>query len=147
MVPYAKKQTSYGQYSPMCIFKGSKLKDEAFEFVYFTTADPAGQKIIVDRGQLQPTLKSLRADYINGTPPPGPVERQLAFDVFENKDTYRWPGDKIGSYWGGWYQYFIDLWSPYLTDLLIGKKRWEQIAPELRPKSEALLKTGEVPTT
>lgn len=146
MVPYAKKQTSYGQYSPMCVFKGSKLKDEAFDFIYFCTASEAGQKIIVDRGQLQPTLKSLRKAYLEGTPPPGPEERQLGFDVFENKDTYRWPGDKIGSFWGGWYQYFIDLWGPYLDELLIGTKRWEQIAPELRPKSEALLKTGEVPT-
>jgi len=73
-------------------------------------------------------------------------ERQLSFDVFENAETYRWPGDKIGSYWGGWYQYFIDLWGPYMTDLLIGNKRWEEIAPELRPLSESLLATGEIPT-
>ena len=121
-------------------------KQEAFTFIYFCTADPVGQKIIVDRGQLQPTLKSLRDDYINGTPPPTAAERQLAYDVFENKDTYRWPGDKIGSFWGGWYQYQIDLWGPYLTDLFIGNKRWEQIAPELRQKAEILLKTGEPPT-
>ena len=145
-VPYSKQKTSYGQYSPMCVFKESKLKPEAFTFIYFCTADPAGQKIIVDRGQLQPTLKSLREDYLNGTPPPGRDERQLAYDVFENKETYRWPGDKIDSYWNGWYQYFIDLWGPYLTDLFIGNKRWEEIAGELRPKSEALLETGEVPT-
>jgi multiple sugar transport system substrate-binding protein len=144
-VPYSKKKTSYGQYSPMCINTGSKLKNEAFEFIYFTTADPAGQKIIVDRGQLQPTLRSLREDYLNAGKPTR-EERQLAYDVFENKDTYRWPGDKIGSYWGGWYQYFIDLWGPYLDELLIGTKRWEDICGELRPKSEALLKTGEVPT-
>jgi len=146
-VPYSKQKTSYGQYSPMCVFTGSKLKQEAFNFIYFCTANPDGQKIIVDRGQLQPTLKSMRNDYLNGTPPPDSTERQLAYDVFENKDTYRWPGDKIGSYWNGWYQYFIDLWGPYLTDLFIGNKRWEDIAKELRPKSEALLKTGEVPTT
>ncbi|MFN8493177.1 MAG: extracellular solute-binding protein [Caldilineaceae bacterium] len=145
-VPYSKKKTSYGQYSPMCVFKESKHKQEAFNFIYFCTADPVGQKIIIDRGQLQPTLKSLREEYLNGNPPPTRDERQLAYDVFENKDTYRWPGDKINSYWNGWYQYFIDLWGPYLTDLFIGNKRWEQIAPELRPKSEALLKTGEVPT-
>ena len=146
-VPYSKKQTTYGQYSPMCVYTGSPHKQEAFNFIYFCTADPVGQKIIIDRGQLQPTLKSLRQEYINGNPPPTAAERQLAFDVFENKDAYRWPGDKIDSYWNGWYQYFIDLWGPYLTDLLIGNKRWEDIAPELRPKSEALLKTGEVPTT
>jgi len=145
-VPYSKKKTSYGQYSPMCVFKESKHKQEAFNFIYFCTADPVGQKIIIDRGQLQPTLKSLREEYLNGNPPPTRDERQLAYDVFENKDTYRWPGDKINSYWNGWYQYFIDLWGPYLTDLFIGNKRWEDIAPELRPKSEALLKTGEVPT-
>ena len=69
-VPYSKKQTTYGQYSPMCVFTGSPLKNEAFEFIYFCTADPVGQKIIVDRGQLQPTLKSLREDYLNGAPPP-----------------------------------------------------------------------------
>ena len=145
-VPYSKKKTTYGQYSPMCVFSGSEFKQEAFNFIYFCTADPVGQKIIVDRGQLQPTLKALRDDYLNGTPPPDATERQLAFDVFENKETYRWPGDTIGSYWGGWYQYVIDLWGPYLTDLMIGNKRWEDIAGELRPKTEALLATGEVPT-
>ena len=133
-VPYSKQKTSYGQYSPMCVFTGSKQKQEAFNFIYFCTANPDGQKIIVDRGQLQPTLKSMRNDYLNGTPPPDSTERQLAYDVFENKDTYRWPGDKIGSYWNGWYQYFIDLWGPYLTDLLIGNKRWEDISAELRPE-------------
>ena len=145
-VPYSKQKTSYGQYSPMCVFKESKLKQEAFDFIYFCTADPAGQKIIVDRGQLQPTLRALRDDYLNATPPPDATERQLAYDVFENKETYRWPGDKINSYWNGWYQYFIDLWGPYLDELFIGNKRWEDIAPELRPKSETLLETGEVPT-
>ena len=146
-VPYSKQKTTHGQYSPMCVFKESAHKQEAFDFIYFCTADPVGQKIIVDRGQLQPTLKSLREEYLNGEPPPTNEERQLAFDVFENAETYRWPGDKIDSYWNGWYQYFIDLWEPYLTDLLIGNKRWEDIAPELRPKSEALLATGEVPTS
>jgi len=145
-VPYSKQKASYGQYSPMCVYTGSKLKNEAFTFIYFCTADPVGQKIIVDRGQLQPTLKSLRDPFLNATPPPSKVERQLSYDVFENPDTYRWPGDKIGSYWGGWYQYFIDLWGPYMTDLLIGNKRWEDIAPELRPLSESLLATGEIPT-
>ena len=90
-------------------------------------------------------MRSLREDYLNAEMPTG-AERQLAYDVFENKESYRWPGDKINSYWNGWYQYFIDLWGPYLTDLFIGNKRWEDIAPELRPKSEALLQTGEVPT-
>lgn len=146
-VPYSKVKASYGQYSPMCVFKESAKKPEAFEFIYFCTADPAGQKIIVDRGQLQPTLRSLRDAYLNATPPPNAAERQLAYDVFENPETYRWPGDKIDSYWNGWYQYFIDLWGPYLTDLFIGNKRWEDIAGELRPKSEELLKTGEVPTS
>jgi multiple sugar transport system substrate-binding protein len=145
-VPYSKQKTSYGQYSPMCVFKESAVKQAAFDFIYFCTANPAGQKIIVDRGQLQPTLTSLREDYLNGTPPPSKEERQLAYDVFENPETYRWPGDTIDSYWNGWYQYFIDLWGPYLTDLFIGNKRWEDIASELRPKSEALLETGEVPT-
>jgi multiple sugar transport system substrate-binding protein len=147
MVPYSKKQATYGQYSPMCVYTGSKLKDQAFEFIYFCTADPVGQKIIVDRGQLQPTLNSLREAYLNGTPGPNAAERQLAYDVFENPDTYRWPGDKIKSYWGGWYQYFIDLWEPYMTEVWIGNKRWEDVSAELRPKSEQLLKTGEVPTS
>ncbi len=145
-VPYSKVKASYGQYSPMCVYKESSKKPEAFEFIYFCTADPAGQQIIVDRGQLQPTLRSLREPFLNTTPP-STVERQLAYDVFENTETYRWPGDKIDSYWNGWYQYFIDLWGPYLTDLFIGNKRWEDIAGELRPKSEQLLKTGEVPTS
>jgi hypothetical protein len=130
----------------MCVFKESQVKQEAFDFIYFCTADPAGQKIIIDRGQLQPTLRSMRDDFLNGDPPPSKEERQLAYDVFENKETYRWPGDKINSYWNGWYQYFIDLWEPYQTDLLIGNKRWEDFAAELREKSEVVLETGEIPT-
>jgi multiple sugar transport system substrate-binding protein len=145
MAPISKNKVTYGQYSPMCVFTGSAHKQEAYNFIYFCTADPVGQKIIVDRGQLQPTLKSLTPAYLDGTPPPNKAERQLAYDVF-NPATYRWPGDKIGSFWGGWYQYFIDLWAPYETDLYLGTKRWEDIAKVLRPKSEALLKTGEVPT-
>jgi ABC-type glycerol-3-phosphate transport system substrate-binding protein len=77
-VPYSKSKISYGQYSPMCVFKESSLKQEAFDFIYFCTADPVGQKIIVDRGQLQPTLKSLREDFLAGDPPPSRDERQLA---------------------------------------------------------------------
>jgi len=146
MIPYNTQKASYGQYSPMCVFKDSEKKQEAFEFIYFCTADPEGQKIIIDRGQLQPTLKSLRDEYLNGTPPPSKDERQLAFDVFENKETYRWPGDKIKSFWNGWYQPMIDLWNPYLDDLWIGSKRWEEISAELRPKAEAVLATGEIPT-
>ena len=143
-VPYSKKKISYGQYSPLCVFTGSPNKDVAFDFIYFCTATQDGQKILVDRGSLQPTLKVLRDDFLNGTPPPAKADRQIAYDVFENKDTFRWPGDTINSYWGAWYQYFIDLWTPYLTDLFNGAKRWEQIAPVLRPKSEHLLLTGEV---
>ncbi|MGD0002782.1 MAG: substrate-binding domain-containing protein [Anaerolineaceae bacterium] len=143
-VPYSKKKITYGQYSPLCVYTGSEHKDVAFDFIYFCTATADGQKILVDRGHLQPTLKVLRDDFLNGTPPPDKASRQLAYDVFENTDTFRWPGDTINSYWGAWYQYFIDLWTPYLTDLFNGKKRWEQIAPELRPKSEHLLQTGEV---
>ena len=129
----------------MCINTTSDHKQEAFDFIYFCTADPIGQKIIVDRGQLQPTHKSLRSDYLNGKTPPTAAERQLVFDVYENKESYRWPGDKINSFWNGFYQYHIDLWGPYLDELWIGNKRWEDIGPELRPIAEALLKTGEIP--
>ena len=144
-VPYNKNKTTYGQFSPMCINTSSDFKQEAFDFIYFCTADPVGQKIIVDRGQLQPTHKSLRSDYLSGATPPTTAERQLLFDVYENKETYRWPGDKINSFWNGWYQYQIDLWGPYMDELWIGNKRWEDIGPELRPIAEALLKTGEIP--
>jgi multiple sugar transport system substrate-binding protein len=142
-VPYMNKQSSYGQYSPLCVYKESKYVPEAFDFIYFCCATYDGQKILVDKGVLQPTRNDLRDEFLQNPNPPAPEYRKVAFEVLENADTFRWPGDTINSYWGGSYQYFIDLWEPYLTDLFAGNKRWEEIAPELRPKTEELLKTGE----
>ncbi len=143
-VPYSKTKASYGHYSPLCVFSKTKYPDESYDFIFFACCSFEGEKILVDLGMQQPIRKDLRDQFLNNPEPPAPEYRQVFYDAFENEETFRWPGDKIGSYYGGWYQPLIDLWAPYLDSLWLGEVRWEDIATEVREKSEHLLATGEV---
>ncbi len=143
-VPYSKTRVSYGHYSPLCVFSRSDHPDEAYEFCFFAGASKEGSNILVKLGMQQPIRKDLRDEFLNNEPP----ERkylQVAYDAFENEETFRWPGDQIGSYWGGWYQLFIELWEPYKDQLWMGEVRWEDVASEVREKSEYVLENGELP--
>ena len=92
----------------------------------------------------QPIRKDLREGFLNNEKPPEKQYRQVFYDAFENKETFRWPGDTIGSYYGGWYQTMIDYWGPYLDRLWLGDARWEDMAAEVRAGSEQILTTGEI---
>ncbi|MEZ4866498.1 MAG: sugar ABC transporter substrate-binding protein [Caldilineaceae bacterium] len=143
-VPYNKTKASYGHYSPLCIFSKTKHPQESYDFIAFACCSHDGQKILVDMGMQQPIRKDLREDFLNNEKPPAKEYRQVFYDAFENKETFRWPGDTIGSYYGGWYQTLIDYWGPYLDRLWLGDARWEDMAAEVRAGSEQILKTGEI---
>ena len=137
-------KTSYGHYSPLCVFSKTDYAQEAYDFIFFACCSQPGQKILVDLGMQQPIRKDLREEFLNNEAPPEKEYRQVYYDAFENAETFRWPGDTIGSYYGGWYQNLIDYWGPTLDQLWIGDVRWEDVAQEVRAGSEQILATGEL---
>jgi ABC-type glycerol-3-phosphate transport system substrate-binding protein len=143
-VPYNTTKASYGHYSPLCVFSRTKHPQEAYDFAFFATCSYDGQKILVDLGMQQPIRKDLREQFLNNPEPPDPKYRQVFYDAFENEQTFRWSGDKVGSYFGGWYQILIEFWGPYLDRLWLGEVRWEDVAKEVREGSEQILQTGEI---
>lgn len=143
-VPYKETRVSYGHYSPLCVHAETDYPQEAYDFTFFATCSFDGEKILVDRGMQQPIRKDLREQFLNNEAPPEQQYRQVFYDAFENEETFRWPGDTIGSYYGGWYQTLIDYWAPYLDRLWLGEIRWEDVATEVRQGSEQILETGEI---
>jgi multiple sugar transport system substrate-binding protein len=143
-VPYNTTKASYGHYSPLCVFRKTKYPQQAYDFAFFATCSYDGEKILVDLGMQQPIRKDLREQFLANPEPPENKYRQVFYDAFENLQTFRWPGDKIGSYYGGWYQILIQFWGPYLDRLRLGEVRWEDIAKEVREGSEKILETGEI---
>ena len=143
-VPYNQTPVSYGHYSPLCVFSRSSVQQEAYDFIKFACCSFDGQKILVDLGMQQPIRKDLREQFLANPEGPDGPSRQVFYDAFENMDTFRWPGDTIGSYFGGWYQPLLDYWAPYNDQLFLGEVRWEDIAAEVRAGSEQILATGEL---
>ena len=143
-VPYSQTRVSYGHYSPLCVFADTEHPQEAYDFIFFACCSQPGQKILVDLGMQQPIRKDLRETFLNNEAPPDPASRQVYYDAFENEETFRWPGDTIGSYYGGHYQTFLDFWGPFQDLLWLGEVRWEDIAAEIRAGSERILETGEI---
>lgn len=143
-VPYNTTRASYGHYSPLCVFSQTEHPQEAYDFISWACLSRDGQSILVDLGMQQPVRKDLREQFINNEAAPDMASRQAFYDAFENPETFRWPGDTIGSYFGGWYQTLIDYWGPYLDQLWLGEVRWEDVATEVRAGSEKILETGEI---
>lgn len=143
-VPYNKTKVSYGHYSPLCVFSKTAHPQESYDFISWACCSHDGQKILVDLGMQQPIRKDLREEFLNNEAPPEKQYRQVFYDAFENPETFRWPGDTIGSYYGGWYQTMIDFWGPYHDRLWLGDIRWEDVAAEVRAGSEKILETGEI---
>ena len=143
-VPYKETKVSYGHYSPLCIFSKTAHAQEAYDFISFACLSKEGQAILVDLGMQQPVRKDLREEFLNDNDAPAKESRQVFYDAFENNETFRWPGDTIGSYFGGWYQTLLDFWGPHLDQFWLGEVRWEDIAAEVRAGSEQVLETGEI---
>ena len=143
-IPYSQTKVSYGHYSPLCVFSQSEFQQEAYDFIKFACCSFGGQKILVDLGMQQPIRKDLREQFLSNEEPPAGEYRQVFYDAFENNDTFRWPGDTIGSYFGGWYQPLLDYWAPYNDQVWLGQTAWSEIASEVRAGSEQILATGEL---
>ena len=143
-VPYKETQVSYGHYSPLCVFSQTAHPQESYDFISWACLSEPGQSILVDLGMQQPIRKSLRENFLNDDDAPSTESRQVFYDAFENSETFRWAGDTIGSYFGGWYQTLLDFWGPHLDQFWLGEVRWEDIAAEVRAGSEQILETGEI---
>lgn len=139
--PIRKKQISYGHYSPLVISSKSEHKDETFTWVRWATTSKEGEEILVETGTQQPIRKDLTDPFINSETPPPTEYRQVFYDAW-SADTFRWPGDSIGSYWNGWCQQKNDLWATELDPLWSGKVTYEEIASDFRGKTESVLRTG-----
>lgn len=140
--PIRKKPISYGHYSPLVLSASSEHKQEAFTYILWSSLSKDGQQILVDMGMQQPTRKDLTESFIDSTNPPATEYRQAFYDVW-NPETFRWPGDNIGSYWNGWCQNKNNLWATELDPLWTGEVRYEEIASDFRQKTEQVLRTGE----
>ena len=140
--PIQKIPVSYGHYSPLVLSASSEKKPETFTYILWASLSKAGQQILVDLGMQQPTRKDLTESFIDSSTPPATEYRQAFYDVW-NPETFRWPGDNIGSYWNGWAQNKNNLWATELDPLWAGDIRYEEIATEFRQKTEQVLRTGE----
>ena len=144
-MPFAmnKVQVTYGHYSPLSVCTQSKYKQQAFTWIYWACCSKEGEKMLLDLGMQQPMRKDLTEEFLSSPNPPERKYRENFVTAFDDK-TFRYPGDKIGSYFGSYRQPWIDLWGPYLDRVFAGNARFEEVAAELREKTEYLLKTGEV---
>lgn len=142
-VPMRKVQVTSGLYSPYSITALGKHKEEAYQWIWWCCCSKEGQQMLVDFGQQQPTRKDLVEGFLSTKTPPERKYRQVYHDAFDPK-TFRYPGDKVKTYWGGYYQLWLEMSGPILDPVWAGKKQYVEVAKELREKTERLLKTGEI---
>jgi len=142
-LPVKKTPVSYGHYSPLVMTNRSEHKQETFDWIYWSSCSPEGEQILVDKGMQQPIRKDLGEEFVASQNPPATEYRQVFYDVF-NPETFRWPGDSIGTYWNGWCQRKNDLWGAELEQLWAGRVQYEEIASDFRAETERVLRTGEV---
>lgn len=141
--PRGRVKISTGWYSGLSITAGSKLKDAAWEWIFFCCSEP-GQKIVSGLGQAVPVVKSLaNTEYFLDGPKTPPANDQVFLDEMDSR-VLRLPGDKFGSPFGGYWREFGQIFSPIYDAVWRGKKSALDAGKEARPKLERLLKTGEV---
>jgi multiple sugar transport system substrate-binding protein len=140
--PKYKVKTSLGWYSPLSILASSKVKDAAWEWIFFCCSEP-GQRIVSSLGQAVPTVKSLARTEVFLNPNVPPAHKEVFLDEMDPK-ILRTPGDRFGSYFGGYVREFRQIFNPIFDPVWLGQKTALQAAKEARPKLERLLKTGEV---
>jgi multiple sugar transport system substrate-binding protein len=141
--PRGKAKVSTGWYSGLSVMAPSKLKDAAWEWVFFCCSEP-GQRIVSGLGQAVPGVKKLASTdvFIDGSKQP-PKSRQVFLDELDAK-VLRLPGDKFGSPFGGYWREFGQIFDPIFDAVWRGKRTAADAAREARPKLEKLIKTGEV---
>jgi len=140
--PKGKVKVSLGWYSPLSIMAMSQQKDAAWEWISFCCTEP-GQKIVSGLGQAVPTIKKLAQTEYFLNPKVPPKNKEVFLREMDER-ILRTPGDKIGSYFGGYVREFRQVFGPIFDPVWRGKKTAAEAAKEARPKLEHLLKTGQV---
>jgi multiple sugar transport system substrate-binding protein len=133
-----------GHYSPLAMLATSKVKDATWQWLYWATLSDPGQRMLVNAGQMQPMRKSLLPLFVGLNQAPDKASRQVFADELA-APFLRVPGDRYGSYWGGYHDLWLSVSNKVLGPVYKGTKRASEIAPELRREIEVLLKTGVAP--
>lgn len=140
--PKGKAQTSTGWYSGLSMTAGSKLKDAAWEWIFFCCSEP-GQKIVSGLGQAVPVVKALAQTKAFLDPSTKPASKQTFLDLMDGK-LLRLPGDKQGSPFMGYWREHGQVLDPMLDPVWRGKKTAADALKEAKPKLDLLLSTGKV---
>lgn len=140
--PKGKAKVSTGWYSGLSITSGSKLKDAAWEWVFFCCSEP-GQKIVSSLGQAVPAVKALANTDAFLDPKTKPEHKQVFLDEMDGK-ILRLPGDKQGAPFMGYWREFGQVINPMLDPVWRGKKTAADALKEAQPKLNHLLATGQV---
>jgi multiple sugar transport system substrate-binding protein len=143
--PMKKVPASYGHYSPLMLTSQSKKQDAAYKFISWCSCSKEGESILVNAGLLQPIRKDLVSLFVDTTQLPAKEYRQAYIDAFDPA-TFRYPGDKMGSFVGGYFGIVVDALTPVLDPVWSGKVQYKDVATDLRRKAEHALKTGELLT-
>lgn len=142
--PMSKTPASYGHYSPLMLVSQSEHNQEAFDFIYWACCSNEGETILVETGMMQPIRRDLTDLFVNNPQPPAKEYRQAFIDAFDPA-TFRYPGDTMGSFMGGYFGILMnDLLRPALDPVWSGEIQYADIASDLRQKAEQVLETGEL---
>ncbi len=140
--PKGKNSISTGWYSGLSVTAGSKLKEAAWEWIYFCCSEP-GQKIVSGLGQAVPVIKALAGTKAFLDPATKPASKQVFLDLMDGK-LLRLPGDKQGAPFMGYWREFGQVLDPMLDPVWRGKKTAADALKEAEPKLNLLLETGKV---
>jgi multiple sugar transport system substrate-binding protein len=140
--PQAKNTNSTGWYSGLSVTAGSKLKEAAWEWIYFCCSEP-GQQIVSGLGQAVPVIKALANTKAFLDPATKPASKQTFLDLMDGK-LLRLPGDKQGSPFMGYWREHGQVLDPMLDAVWRGKKTAADALKEAEPKLNLLLAEGKV---
>jgi multiple sugar transport system substrate-binding protein len=141
-IPVADVPVSTGWYSPLALVEGGENKDGAWKWISFCCSEP-GQTIVAGLGQAVPPVRAIAESEVFLDPSTKPEHKQVFLDQL-NPETYRSPGDTMGSFFGGYCHEWGDTYSPIWEEALRGDKSVSDAFTELAPKLEEVLKTGKV---
>ena len=137
--PVNKVATSTGWYSPWTMTRMSKVKDETWDWMWHNTMTGDGARSAVVNGMVQPIYKGLAHVFLEGKP-----KSVSVFNDEFSPQTFRSPGDTIGSFFGSYKAEWDQTFDPIYDPVWRGDKTALEAGQEARPKLEKLLKTGEM---
>jgi multiple sugar transport system substrate-binding protein len=140
--PKGKVKVSTGWYSGLAMLAASKVKDAAWQWIFFCTSTP-GQTIIAGLGQDVPAVKALATTPTFLDPSTRPASKQVFLDEMDGK-LLRLPGDTAGLPFGGYWREFGQVLGPLLDPIWRGAATAADKLKEAEPKLNLLLETGKV---